>query len=66
MTERERREAIRRQRSNCGWCAANIGLDAYVVARPAGPIAFCDTCRDRYENPDLHPYLRACLRHQGR
>ena len=56
-----------RYRGRCGWCAIPIGSrSTYIVDRDAGPIPFCQTCLDRYENPDLHPYLRKCLEVQGR
>lgn len=66
MTERQRRDAIRQQQMACGWCGVKISWGAYVVDRPAGPVAFCDTCRHRYDNPERHPYVRKALAAKGR
>ena len=66
MTRRERLAAIQGQLGACAWCGIKIGPDAHVVARPAGPIAFCPTCLGRYDDPERHPYVRVCLTRQGR
>jgi hypothetical protein len=66
MKQHERRDLIRAQRMMCAWCAIPISLGAEVVERPKGPLAFCDTCTDRYRDRDAHPYLHRCLEAQGR
>lgn len=66
MNERKRVQVIRGQRSVCAWCGIAISVGAEVIERPAGPLAFCGTCTQRYRDRERHPYLHRCLEAQGR
>ena len=67
MNRRAVRSLMDEQNGSCAWCGQSVTMDrVQVVERPRGPIGFCDSCMDRYQRPDLHPYLRKCLEVQGR
>lgn len=67
MNHRDRATLVAKQNSCCAWCAHTVTAQwVQVVERPAGPIGLCGTCLDRYERPNLHGYVRRCLKAQGR